>query len=120
VLAGDAEEALRRADDTLEAEPPPVVTAMVQRCRGYAFAQFGRLEEAAAVLAESLRSAQADAGDDAEAESYELALALEAVGRLAELRGVDDGGAAERSEAIFSRLGVIARQAVPLPAAAAP
>jgi tetratricopeptide (TPR) repeat protein len=115
VLAGDGEEALRRADETVDGEVAPVVTAMIQRFRAYAFAQLGRLEEAAAALEESLHSAQADAGEEAEAESYELALTLEAAARLAELSGDEDGGALDRSEAIFSRLGVVARQAMPLP-----
>jgi hypothetical protein len=56
----------------------------------------------------------ADADSDAESGSYELALTLEAMGRLAKLRGEDDGGARERSEEIFSRLGVVARSAIPL------
>jgi hypothetical protein len=36
------------------------------------------------------------------------------MGRLANLRGEDDGGTRERSEEIFCRLGVIARSAIPL------
>ena len=88
---------------------------MLHRLRGYALIQCGDLEGAADALEESMRSASADTESDAEAESYELALTLEAVGRLSRLRGEDDGGARDKSEAVFSRLGVVARTAAPLP-----
>jgi class 3 adenylate cyclase/tetratricopeptide (TPR) repeat protein len=119
VLAGDSAEALRRVDETLAAADEPagaVVSAMLHRLRGYALMQTRALDEAAQELDVSMGSASADEDSDAEAESYELALTLEANGRLSALRGEADNGARERSEEIFSRLGVIARTAAPLPA----
>jgi len=74
--------------------------------------QTANLEEAALALENSLRSAATDADGEAEAESYELALTLEAVARLSELRGDEDGDARDRSEAILHRLGVVARPTV--------
>ena len=122
VLAGDAGQALERADETLatvdQADGGAVVAAMLHRLRAYALMQSGARDDAARALEESLRCARTGAGADEEAESYELALTLEAVGRLAELRGVPDGEARERSEAIFGRLGVIARTAALVPAEA--
>ena len=113
VLAGDAAEGLRRCDEALRAGAEgggsAVLSAMLHRLRGYALMQSGDLDGADDALAESRRSA--DAASDAE--SYELALTLEAAGRLAGLRGEPDGGARERSERIFRRLGVIARPAIP-------
>jgi tetratricopeptide (TPR) repeat protein len=117
VLAGDAAEGLRRADDVLRAADEgggnAVVSAMLHRLRGYALMQSRDLEGAAEALEESMRGASAD-DTDSEAESYELALTLEAVGRLSRLRGEQDNGAGERSETIFSRLGVVARTAIPV------
>lgn len=114
VLAGDAAEALRRCDEALrvgaEGGGSAVLSAMLHRLRGYALMQSGDLDGADDALAESRQSA--DAASDAE--SYELALTLEAAGRLARLRGQPDGGAQERSERIFRRLGVVARPAIPL------
>ena len=114
VLAGDAAEALRRCDEALRAGAEgggsAVFSAMLHRLRGYALMQSGDLDGAVDALAESRRSA--DAASDAE--SYELALTLEAAGRLAGLRGEPDGGARERSERIFRHLGVVARPAIRL------
>jgi class 3 adenylate cyclase/tetratricopeptide (TPR) repeat protein len=114
VLAGDTAEALRRCDEALRADAEgggsAVVSAMLHRLRGYALMQSGDLDGAADALSESRQNA--DVATDAE--SYELALTLEAAGRLARLRGQEDGGARERSERIFTRLGVVARPAIPL------
>ena len=118
VLAGAAPEAMQRADEALaavdEGAGGAVVAAMLHRLRGYALIQSGALDEAARALEASTSRASAEAGADEEAESYELALTLEAVGRLSRLRGEDDGGAGEKGEAIFTRLGVVARTAMPL------
>ena len=46
-------------------------------------------------------------------ETYELALSLEAEGRLASLSGADAAEAEEESSAIFERLGVVARTEIP-------
>jgi predicted ATPase/class 3 adenylate cyclase len=123
LLAGDAAEALRRADETLgtveETGSGGVVLAMVHRIRGCALMQAGNLDDAAAALQSSMSSAIADAAADSEAESYELALTLEAVARLSELRGEDESSARERAEAILGRLGVVSRPTVPLPTSAA-
>jgi class 3 adenylate cyclase/tetratricopeptide (TPR) repeat protein len=120
VLAGDAVVALERADEALAAvdagDGGAVVAGMLHRLRGYALIRSGAFDEAAEALEESIRTATAEGSGEQEAESYELALGLEAVGRLAHLRGGEDGGARERSEAIFSRLGVVARTAAPPPA----
>ncbi len=120
VLAGDAVEALERVGETLRAVDEhggaAVVSAMVHRLHGYALMQSGRLDEAAIALEQSVHSASADADTDAEAEWYELALTLEAVARLAELRGQEDKAARDKSEEIFDRLGVVFRPTVPLPA----
>jgi class 3 adenylate cyclase/tetratricopeptide (TPR) repeat protein len=114
VLAGDAADALRRCDEALSAAAEgggsAVLSAMLYRIQGYALMQSEDLDGAVDALAESRRCA--DAASDAE--SYELALTLEAAGRLAGLRGEPDGGARERSERIFRHLGVVARTAIPL------
>jgi class 3 adenylate cyclase/tetratricopeptide (TPR) repeat protein len=118
VLAGDAAEALRRAGETLlevgEDHGAAVVSAMAHRLYGYALMQSGDLEEAAIALEKSARSASSEAGLDDETESFELALTLEAVARLAELRGLEDEGAEDKSHQIFGRLGVVFRPTVPL------
>ena len=121
LLAGDAADALSRAEDTLagveEHGAGAAAAAMLHRLRGYALMQSGDLDAAALALEESTRSEQADADPDAQVESYELALTLEAVARLSELRGDDDEGAGERSESIFRRLAVVSRPAFSLPTA---
>ncbi|HEV2902164.1 MAG TPA: adenylate/guanylate cyclase domain-containing protein [Gaiellaceae bacterium] len=117
VLAGEAAGALRAADEALQAIDDGSgtgVSALIHRLRGYALMQSGDLDDAAAALEDSLRSARAAIGPDADGESYEVALTLEAVTRLAELRGVEDNGAGEQSEAIFRRLGVSSRPVAPL------
>ena len=120
VLAGETAKALRVADETLRAVEEhgagagAVASVMLHRLRGFALMQSGDLDAAALALEESTRSGQADADPDAEVESYELALTLDAAARLSQLRGGDDDGAAERSKAILRRLGVVSRPTVPL------
>jgi len=122
ILAGEAAEALQRAGETLRAVEEcgsgAVVSAMAHRLRGYALMQSGDLEEAAIALENSARIAREGADAETEAESYEVALTLEAVARLAEARSHDGAEARDRSEAIFDRLGVVARPAVPVPTTA--
>jgi class 3 adenylate cyclase/tetratricopeptide (TPR) repeat protein len=120
VLVGDSAQALQLVDETLRAidaqGSAAVVTALAHRLRGYALMQSRALEEAAGALEQSLQSASSEAGTDAEAESYELALTLEALALLAELRGEEDQAARAKSEQIFGRLGVTFRPTVPLAA----
>ena len=124
VLAGHSAQALQLVDETLrvidEQGSAAVVTALAHRLRGYALMQSGTLEEAGVALEQSLQSASSEAGTDAEAESYELALTLEALTRLAELRGGEDPASRDKSEQIFGRLGVTYRPTVPLPARVPP
>ena len=78
--------------------------------------QLGDLDEAAIALQNSVRIAGESADTEAEAESYEVALTVDAVARLSELRRQDGAGARDRSEAIFGRLGIVARPTVQVPA----
>jgi class 3 adenylate cyclase/tetratricopeptide (TPR) repeat protein len=118
VLAGSSAACLEAGDEAWRAAAEgggsAVVSAMLHRLRGYALMQTRDLDGAADALEESRKSTSLEPDVDPEDGSYELALTLEATGRLARLRGESDGGAAEKSEAIFSRLGVVARTAVPL------
>ena len=82
--------------------------ALVYRVRGYALMQQGELDAAADALERSLAVAR---GAD---ETYELALTLEARGRLAELRGEDGSPQAKESKGLLARLGVVSTPAIPL------
>jgi hypothetical protein len=70
---------------------------------------FGDLDAASAAIEESL-----EIGREARAD-YEIALTLEARGRLAELRGdqATARAAAEESQAILERLGIVSTPSVP-------
>jgi class 3 adenylate cyclase/tetratricopeptide (TPR) repeat protein len=111
-FAGDAAGAIARADETLQAteetDAGATLRALLHRLRGYALAQSGDLEAADEALQESLETARA-----AE-ETYEVALTLEAIARLAELRGVDGSAQARESSALLARLGVVSTPQVPL------
>jgi class 3 adenylate cyclase/tetratricopeptide (TPR) repeat protein len=112
VLAGDAAAALRQADETLaeieETGSGQVLHAFVHRVRAYALMQQGELEAAREALRVSLDVAR---GAD---ETYELALTLEACGRLAGLRGEDASESAKEAKALLARLGVVSTPSVPL------
>ena len=74
--------------------------------RGHALAQSGDLVAADEALRQSLETARA-------AEET-VALTLEAIARLAELRGVDGSAQARESSALLARLGVVSTPQVPL------
>jgi tetratricopeptide (TPR) repeat protein len=112
VLAGDAADALVHADDALasiaETGDGSLYEALVHRVRGYALAQRGELDEAARAFARSLDVAR---GAD---ETYELALTLEALGRLAALRDEDGSAEADEARGLLARLGVVSTPQPPL------
>jgi class 3 adenylate cyclase/tetratricopeptide (TPR) repeat protein len=105
VLAGDLADALAATDAALAAIAQTaggsLYDAFVHRIRGFALAQRGNLDGASEAFAESLRLAR-----DAE-ETYELALTLEAIGRLKELRGEDGSAEAGEARGLLARLGVV-------------
>jgi class 3 adenylate cyclase/tetratricopeptide (TPR) repeat protein len=112
LFAGDSEGALRRADETLaeieETGSGYLQHALVLRLRGYALLQRGELEAAEEALRRSLEVARA--AD----ETYELALTLDALARLAERRAEDGSAEAKEAKALLARLGVVSTPAVPV------
>jgi len=115
VLRGDWEQALSSSAETLKAVEAAAgdgtQTPMLHRIRGYALMQAGRLGEAGDALDESLR-----VGRLREAR-FEIALTLEALARLAELRGTSpDPELRAESRSILGRLGVESLPEVPLAA----
>ena len=111
-LAGDAADALVQAEAALtairQAAGGSLYHAFVHRARGFALAQLGELDGASEAFAESLELAR-----DAD-ETYELALTLEATGRLKELRGEDGSAEAGEARGLLARLGVVSTPDVPL------
>jgi class 3 adenylate cyclase/tetratricopeptide (TPR) repeat protein len=84
-------------------------TPQLQRVRGCALAQLGRLSEARVALQESVAGAR-----DREAE-YEEALALHGLARIAAMEEGPDAPELEaRYRAIFKRLGVVAAPVIPI------
>ncbi|HEX5626495.1 MAG TPA: adenylate/guanylate cyclase domain-containing protein [Actinomycetota bacterium] len=84
-------------------------TPQLQRVRGCALAQLGRLSEARVALQESVAGAR-----DREAE-YEEALALHGLARIAAMEERPDAPELEaRYRAIFERLGVVAAPVIPI------
>jgi len=112
VLAGETDEALAGADAALAAIERSgggsLNHAFVHRVRGYALMQRGDLDAAAEALRESLELARSSD------ETYELALALEALARLAELRGEDGAAEAKEAKTLLARLGVVSTPEIPL------
>ncbi|MGZ4307753.1 MAG: AAA family ATPase [Gaiellaceae bacterium] len=112
VLGGETEEALAGAAAALAAIERSgggsLHHAFVHRVRGYALMQKGELDAAGEALRESLELAR---GAD---ETYELALTLEAVARLAELRGEDGAAEAKEAKTLLARLGVVSTPDVPV------
>jgi class 3 adenylate cyclase/tetratricopeptide (TPR) repeat protein len=110
VLEGSAADALDRVEQTLAQLPSyegifPLEPTL-QRVRGHALLQLGRVDEARAAVAESLDGARSAGAD------YEVALALDALAQL----DSENAEAVERERnAIFSRLGVVATPELPLP-----
>jgi tetratricopeptide (TPR) repeat protein len=113
VLRGRWSDALRVAEDALSRsatiEGGGAHGPLLHRVRGYALAQRGDVDGARAEFDESLRTARSRNAD------YEVALALQALERLAEREGsaVDPEVAVER-RAVFDRLGVVGTPSVPL------
>jgi class 3 adenylate cyclase/tetratricopeptide (TPR) repeat protein len=111
-FAGDPADAIARTEETLQAteetDAGATLRALLHRLRGYALAQSGDFEAADEALRQSLETARA--AD----ETYEVALTLEAIARLAELRGIDGSAEARESSALLARLGVVSTPQVPL------
>jgi tetratricopeptide (TPR) repeat protein len=84
-------------------------TPQLQRVRGYALAQLGRLPEAREAFEESVAGAR-----DREAD-YEEALALQGLARIGLIEGSPDAPELEaRYRAIFERLGVVTVPVMPI------
>ena len=112
VLAREPERALPLADEILQATEETgsgaTLSALLHRLRAYALAQQGDLDGMEDALRHSLATARA--AD----ETYEAALTLEAMARLAELRGADGTARAKEGQTLLARLGVVATPAIPL------
>jgi tetratricopeptide (TPR) repeat protein len=110
LLAGRPAEALALADATLaQEEPGGALVPVLERVRGYALVSTGDLEGADAALAASLEASRGRGAD------HETAFTLQAVARLAVLRGAQpDPQAVGGSGEILSALGIIAVPAFPL------
>ena len=110
-MQGRSAQALELATDALvrsETLGGPA-TPQLQRVRGCALAQLGRLSEARTALRESVAGAR-----EREAE-YEEALALHGLARIAAMEDSQDApGLEERYRAIFERLGVVAAPVIPI------
>jgi tetratricopeptide (TPR) repeat protein len=106
VLAGDAAGALALVEATLtagRAEDTDVDVPLLERVRGYALAQQGDADQAVVALHAGLESARAQQAE------YELALTLDALGRV-----TGDAGARAHAAGLFARLGVEWIPEVPL------
>jgi tetratricopeptide (TPR) repeat protein len=112
VLARETDEALAGAEQALAAIEASgggsLHNAFVHRIRGYALIQKGEVDAAEAAFRESLELAR---GAD---ETYELALTLEALGRLRERRGEDGSAEARESKTLLAKLGVVSTPDVPV------
>ena len=110
-LARDAIDALAQVDVALtaiaQASGGSLYDALVHRIRGFALAQRGDLDGADEAFSESLRLAR-----EAE-ETYELALTLEAIGRLKGLQGQDGSAEAGEARGLLARLGVVSTPQIP-------
>jgi tetratricopeptide (TPR) repeat protein len=112
VLRGAADEALERITRILDAIERaggmPTLSATVLRYRGYALAQLGDLTDAHEALERSLvLASEHDA-------AFEIALTLQALARVGELRGNDMKAIAAEAEQRFGTLGVVWTPSVPL------
>jgi tetratricopeptide (TPR) repeat protein len=86
------------------------VLVMLQRTRGCALLQLGRLDEARVALDAALQEARQRSLD------YEVALALDATAALARIAGAPAGDLEHERDEILARLGVIAIAEIPLSA----
>jgi class 3 adenylate cyclase/tetratricopeptide (TPR) repeat protein len=113
VFRGLGEDALELVDSRIERagsfEGIFVLVPTLQRIRGLALAQLGRLDEARAALEESLRQARADSAD------YEVALALDSLVMLGALDDRTSKAIERERDAFFGRLGIVSTPEVPLP-----
>jgi class 3 adenylate cyclase/tetratricopeptide (TPR) repeat protein len=110
LYAGEAEEALARADDIAansHVRPDDAHASALARVRGYALALLGRAVSAQGTVDASLRAAR-QRGD-----RYDEALATEALIQIAEIRGqLADPGLIARRDELFGTLGI---RVVPVP-----
>ena len=110
LYAGEAAEALARADDVAASShmrPGDASASALARVRGYALALVGRAVSAQEVIDESLRAAR-QRGD-----RYDEALAIDALIRLAEIRGQSaEPDLVSKRDELFHALGI---RAVPAP-----
>ena len=117
ILQGDSEAALALATEALDTgralESSFDAVAMLQRIRGSALLQLGRLEEAEVVLSTALDEARNRKAD------YEAALALDALAALARSTGKRTQKLTRERDAILRRLGVVRIPEIPLPKLAA-
>ena len=112
VFARASADALALADEALRrAERMPgvsVVTAYIQRLRGWAYLQTGEREHARAALEESLRLARVEeANFEYRNSDFEVALTLGALIRLYELTGEKAESLESERDGILERLGVV-------------
>ncbi len=93
-----------------------ILAAMLQRLRGWAFMQLRDLERAGAAFDESLKLARIE-GENIGMRSadYEVALTLDALGRLGEMVGGPIEDLERERDAIVAKLAVMQLQRPPLP-----
>jgi tetratricopeptide (TPR) repeat protein len=120
VHQGSSTAALELADDALErTKSTPgvaILAAMLHRLRGWAFMQLRDLERAGAAFDESLSLARIE-GENIGMRSadYEVALTLDALGRLGEMVGGPIEDLERERDAIVAKLAVMQLQRPPLP-----
>jgi class 3 adenylate cyclase/tetratricopeptide (TPR) repeat protein len=112
LLDGDAESALAHATaavSEVDRSRDPMLVAALQRVRGLALMESGRLDEAREGFEDSLAVARSGAPDAGfKSPDYEVGLTFDALDRLAELTGRGDQDYATRRDAILEGLGVVA------------
>ena len=113
VFRGAAADALDRVETTLARAKTFdgifVLVPTLQRVRGLALMQLGRLEEARQAFAESLDRARLDSAD------YDAALALDSLVALRRLAGEATRKIERERDAVYRQLGVVATPEIPLP-----
>jgi len=112
VLARKPEEALEVVEAALsgirDSGGGSLQNALAHRIRGCALEQLGRSDKALAAFQQSLELArQAN-------ETYELALTLDAIGRLKSRTGTDGSTEATEARGLLARLGVVSTPEIPL------
>lgn len=114
LLAGETDQVLPRIDEitaglNAEGGVNVLLVPLVDRLRGYAFAQLGRLDEARQAFEESVAHARERGAD------HEVALSLQGLARVARRCGEDSTGIERETGVIFDRLGIRAVPVFPLP-----